>query len=112
MVEHVFGVELGIEQAADPDQELVFASVEHFRAQIREWLTRGSFTPVSRLIAWMAYGKGHRRKQGGTPRLMWEADGKTMRYLGQPLRTVDFCRAAREGVGETSLLLDQLLDGG
>jgi hypothetical protein len=63
------------------------------------------------MIKWMAYGKGHRRKEGGSPRLMWEADEKAMRYLGQPLRTVDFCRAGRAGVAEAGTLLDQLLYG-
>ncbi len=111
MLEHVFGVELGIDQAADPDEEVHFGAVEHFRAQVGDWLARGSFTPASQMIKWMAYGKGHRRKEGGTPRLMWEADEKTMRYLGQPLKTVDFCRAAREGVREAAELLDQLLGG-
>lgn len=110
-LEHVFGVELGIDQGADPDEELHFGAIEHFRAQVKQWLTRGSFTPVSRMIKWMAYGKGHRRKEGGSPRLMWEADEKVMRYLGQPLRTVDFCRAARESVAEAGRLLDQLLCG-
>ena len=30
MLEHVFGVELGIDQAADPDEEVHFGAVEHF----------------------------------------------------------------------------------
>jgi superfamily II DNA helicase RecQ len=111
MLEHVFGAELGVDQAADPDEEVVFEAVEHFCRQVKDWLTRGSFTPVSQMIKWMAYGKGHRRKEGGMPRLMWEAGEKVMCYLGQPLRTVDFCQAAREGVREAAELLDRLLFG-
>lgn len=37
---------------------------------------------MSTLITWMAYGKGFRTKEGGTPKVLWEQNGQVMRYLG------------------------------
>lgn len=109
-LENIFGVELSIDQAEDPD-DMTEKATAYFKTQFEKWMVRGTYGPVSIIIEWMAYGKGHRNREGGMPRLMWHADEKTMQYLGQPLKTVDFCRAARTGLTEASTFLDRVLGG-
>ncbi|KAK2005238.1 hypothetical protein LZ32DRAFT_510768, partial [Colletotrichum eremochloae] len=79
LLEHFFELE---PIDGDPN-EIDAAVVEDFPERYRCWLADGSGTPFSAIIRMMAYGKGHRSKEGGTPRLMWESGGQALRYLGQ-----------------------------
>ena len=54
-------LEAAFEGQPDDVEAVEVEAVEHFRAAHRTWLADGSHTPVSTIIRWMAYGKGHRR---------------------------------------------------
>ena len=66
-------LEAAFEGQPDDVEAVEVEAVEHFRAAHRMWLADGSHTPVSTIVRWMAYGKGHRRLEGGAPRVLWEA---------------------------------------
>ena len=85
--------------------------IEHFREQHREWLVNGSFTPVSTMVRWMTYGKGIRSKEGGMPKVLWEASRETFRFLGQRIHVRDFQQMAQRGLQDTEALLDELMFG-
>ena len=104
-LEHIFR-----DQTEDPS-DMEWSAIEHFRQQHREWLVNGSFTPVSTIVRWMSYGKGIRTKEGGMPKVLWEADRETFRFLGQQIRVEDFQLMARRGLQETEALLDELTFG-
>ncbi|RYP53350.1 hypothetical protein DL770_010995 [Monosporascus sp. CRB-9-2] len=106
MLEHVF------EGQPDDPEDMGVEIVERFKHEYRQWLADGSNTPFSTIIRWMSYGKGHRRKEGGTARIMWEEGGEALRYLGQRIELREFRGAARAGVREAEDLLDGLFFGG
>ncbi|RYO95092.1 hypothetical protein DL762_000285 [Monosporascus cannonballus] len=66
MLEHIF------EGQPDDPYEMDVDIIERFKDEYREWLADGSNIPFSTMIRWMSYGKGHRRKEGGAARIMWE----------------------------------------
>ncbi|RYP58974.1 hypothetical protein DL771_011044 [Monosporascus sp. 5C6A] len=98
-------------QPDDPD-DMDVDVVERFKDEYRRWLADGSNTPFSTIIRWMSYGKGHRRKEGGTARIIWEEGGEALRYLGQRIELREFRNAVRAGVREAEDLLDGLFFGG
>ncbi|SLM36305.1 recq family helicase [Lasallia pustulata] len=103
MLEHIF------EGQPDDPEAISVDMVELFKQEYREWLADGSHTPFSTMIRWMSYGKGFRKKEGGTAKLLWEADGERLRYLGQPIEVDDFREAVNIGVDETEMLLNELM---
>jgi hypothetical protein len=60
----------------------------------------------------MAYGKGFRRKEGGTAKVLWEEDGLALRYLGQRIAVEEFREMVQAGADEAEGLLDRLMFGG
>ena len=76
MLEHIF------EDQSDDPEKITIEMVERFKDEYRMWLADGSHTPFSTMTRWMAYGKGFRRKEGGTAKVLWEEDGLALRYLG------------------------------
>jgi len=52
----------------------------------RRWLCDGTYTPISTIIEWMAYGCGFWRHELGTPRLAWEQDGICLNFEGERIR--------------------------
>ncbi|KAH7016571.1 uncharacterized protein B0I36DRAFT_216122, partial [Microdochium trichocladiopsis] len=82
MLEHSFA---GYKDGEDGEdgEDIGQEAIEHFRVQHRDWLADGSFSPFSAMTRMMTYGKGFRKKEGGTPRLMWEDSKEALRYLGQ-----------------------------
>ena len=104
-LEHIFR-----DQTEDPN-EMQWSVIEHFREQHREWLVNGSFTPVSTMVRWMTYGKGIRSKEGGMPKVLWEASRETFRFLGQRIHVRDFQQMAQRGLQDTEALLDELMFG-
>ncbi|RYP57715.1 hypothetical protein DL771_011427 [Monosporascus sp. 5C6A] len=86
--------------------------VERFKDEYRRWLADGSNTPFNTIIRWMSYGKGHRRREDGAARIMWEEGGEALRYLGQRIELREFRNAVRAGVREAEDLLDGLFFGG
>ena len=91
----------------DPN-EMTMETVEAFQEVQRRWLAGGSYSPMSTFITWMAYGKGFRTKEGGTPKVLWESNGQVMRYLGQSIRVADFITTADAAIVEAEAVLDQL----
>ncbi|RYP57593.1 hypothetical protein DL771_011450 [Monosporascus sp. 5C6A] len=109
MLEHIFEG-----QPDDPGEldDMDADVVERFKDEYRRWLADGSNTPFSTIIRWMSYGKGHRRREGGAARIMWEEGGEALRYLGQRIELREFRNAVRAGVREAEDLLDGLFFGG
>ena len=105
MLEHIF------EEEPEEPEEMRFEVVEKFQEEHREWLVDGSYSPFSTMIGLMAYGKGHRKKDGGMPSVMWEENGEALRYLGQRLTIDEFRKAAQVAVREAEKLLDRLMYG-
>ena len=105
MLEHIFK-----DQPDDPEQ-IGVDMVEQFKDRYQRWLADGSNTPFSTMTRWMSYGKGFRRKEGGTAKVLWEEDGKALRYLGQQIEVQEFQGAVNAGVDEAETLLDRLMFG-
>lgn len=113
MLEHFFeGVpyEAGYDSDAE-GEDVVFAAIQRFEEGHRTWLADGSYTPFSAIIQWMSYGRGYRDQEGGTARLVWESDGKTLSYQGQRVHVGEFQRAAQACVRNVEGLLDRLMGG-
>ncbi|TIC89733.1 hypothetical protein CH35J_012761 [Colletotrichum higginsianum] len=108
MLEHFFEAE---PIDGDPN-EISVAVIEGFVEQFRYWLADGSHTPFSAIIRMMAYGKGHRRREGGRPRVMWEASGRALRYLGQWVTIEAFQKAARTTLKTAEAAMEELMRGG
>ncbi|KAH7012637.1 uncharacterized protein B0I36DRAFT_221660, partial [Microdochium trichocladiopsis] len=104
LLEHIFGAE-------ECSEDIGPEAIEYFLAQHRDWLADGSFSPFSAMIRMMAYGKGFRKKEGGTPRLMWEDSKEALRYLGQRIPLNDFRVMAASISTDAEELLDQLMFG-
>ncbi|KAH7010574.1 uncharacterized protein B0I36DRAFT_370192 [Microdochium trichocladiopsis] len=102
LLEHIFESEKAGEDMGEE-------AIEHFRTQHRDWLADGSFSPFSAMIRIMTYGKGYRKKEGGTPRLMWEDNKEALRYLGQRIPLDDFRVMAASIVADAEELLDELM---
>ncbi|KAH7021617.1 uncharacterized protein B0I36DRAFT_367985 [Microdochium trichocladiopsis] len=86
------------------------------------WRPATEFTPLIAGLVWcarlilldamirmMTYGKGFRKKEGGTPRLMWEDNKDALRYLGNRIPLNDFRVMAASIVTDAEELLDQLM---
>ncbi|KXJ84800.1 hypothetical protein Micbo1qcDRAFT_181347 [Microdochium bolleyi] len=102
LLEHIFESEKAGEDMGEE-------AIEHFRTQHRDWLADGSFSPFSAMIRIMTYGKGYRKKEGGTPRVMWEDNKEALRYLGQRIPLDDFRVMAASIVADAEELLDELM---
>lgn len=50
----------------------------------------GSYTVISIIIGWMAYGKGHRQKIGGQPLIWWADDEEVLFYMGEEVNIEKF----------------------
>ena len=103
MLEHTFR-----DSPEDPN-EITIDMVEEFKVQQQRWLADGTHTPFSTMIRWMAYGKGFRTREGGTPKVIWEENGEALRYMGHRVKVVDFLEAANEAVKDAEELLDKLV---
>lgn len=95
----------------DDDEEVAREAIDNFARIHREWLCDGQYAPISTVIEWMAYGRGFRRRELGTPRLAWEQAGKSFNFEGERIRLADFRVAVRAIVDEAEMLLDGLLEG-
>jgi superfamily II DNA helicase RecQ len=105
MLEDVF------QDSPEDPNEVSVDMVEQFKAQQRQWLADGTHSPFSTMIRWMAYGKGFRKKEGGTAKVLWEDNGQALRYMGQRIKVVDFVDAANAAVVDAEVMLDQLVFG-
>ena len=105
MLEHIF------EGQSDDPEEISVDMVEQFKGEYRMWLADGTHTPFSTMIRWMSYGKGHRKKEGGAAKVLWEESGEALRYLGHRIKIQEFRHAVNAGVDEAEELLDKLMFG-
>ncbi|KEF50778.1 uncharacterized protein A1O9_13170, partial [Exophiala aquamarina CBS 119918] len=96
------------ESPEDPN-EMTVETVDGFQEVQHRWLAAGSYSPMSTLINWMAYGKGFRTKEGGTPKVLWEQNGQVMRYLNQSIHVDNFMAMAQEAVNEAEAMLSLLM---
>lgn len=109
MLEHIFTDMLKDRLQPQNLNEMGHEVVAGFIEQFRLWMADGSHSPFSSIIRMMTYCKGYRRKEGGVARVMWEADGSALRYLGHRVVINDFRIAARAVIAESAGLLDKLM---
>ncbi|OAA73184.1 recQ family helicase [Cordyceps fumosorosea ARSEF 2679] len=91
--------------------EVDVAAMEGFREEHARWMCVGTFTVMSRIINWMAYGKGHRNKTGGTPSVRWSEDESTLYHNGDELVVSEFQHMARDMIVQADTIANQLFRG-
>ncbi len=89
-------------------EEVGMELLEAFRQEHAKWMCVGTYTVISTIVGWMAYGKGHRNKTGGQPSVRWAEDSRVLFHNGERVAVDDFRRTLRGAVSETEGLLDQL----
>ncbi|KAH6661461.1 hypothetical protein F5X68DRAFT_178705 [Plectosphaerella plurivora] len=107
----VFFLEAVFEGEPLESTEVGVDAVLRFKEEHARWMCVGTHTPVSTIIGWMAYGKGHRLRSGGQPTTRWSDDREVVFHQGEAIRVDDFKRGARAVVEATEATLDKLLGG-
>ena len=106
MLEHLFAGE-----PLEEESEVSFDVIDGFQEAYRTWLAQGSYTPFSKIVDWMAYGRGYRNKESGLARVLWENDKTTLSLQGERIRVADFQGMAQAAVREAEEALDQVAFG-
>lgn len=104
-LEHVF------ENEPRELEEVSLEALNRFQKEFAQWMCEGTHTAASKIINWMAYGRGYRQKIEGQPSVRWAEDMKTLFHNGEAVRIRDFKRAACLMVAEADDLLNELLGG-
>jgi superfamily II DNA helicase RecQ len=91
--------------------EVRLPALERFEEEFANWMCIGTYTALSKIINWMAYGKGHRQKAEGQPSVRWAEDRETIYHSGEGVTVQDFQRTACSIVSEADELLNDLLGG-
>lgn len=107
----LFFLEDGFEGVPRELEQVSYEATERFQQEYNQWMCIGTYTVISKIINWMAYGKGHRNKTSGTPSVRWSKDGSSLFHNGERLLVQDFQRAACKLVMDTEHLLDELFGG-
>ncbi len=105
LLEHAF------EGQAEDACEVSTEATEAFLELHHTWLVDGTHSPISTIIRIMSYGRGHREHETSPGKVLWEEDGKALRFLGERVVVADFCGAARRALAEAEALLNELLWG-
>ena len=103
MLKHIF------KNQSDDSEQIEVDMMEQFKNQYQRWLADRLNTLFSMMMRWMSYGKRFRRKKDGTAKVLWEEDGKALRYLNQQIEVQEFQEAVNTGVNETEMLLNRLM---
>ncbi|KAK5994713.1 ATP-dependent DNA helicase tlh2-like protein [Cladobotryum mycophilum] len=107
----MFFLEAGFENEPRELDAVSIEALTRFRQEHETWMCIGTYTVMSKVINWMAYGKGHRNKTGGTPTVRWSDDGESLVHNGEQMLVRDFQRAACKVTVQADELLNQMLGG-
>ena len=92
-------------------EEVGLAALERFQALFAKWMCVGTYTAMSKIINWMAYGKGRRQKAEGLPSVRWSPDKETLFHNGEGVSIPLFRKAAWRMIADADDLPDDLLGG-
>ncbi|CAI6091000.1 unnamed protein product [Clonostachys chloroleuca] len=70
-ISRLFFLEAGFEGQPRELEEVKVEALQQFQKEHEMWMCLGTYTVASKIISWMAYGKGHRNKTGATPTVRW-----------------------------------------
>ena len=110
-ISRLFFLEAGFEGQPRELEEVSVEALERFQKEHETWMCLGTYTVASKIISWMAYGKGHRSKTGAAPTVRWSEDEESLIHNGEELRVRDFQRVAYKIVRQANELLDTMLNG-
>ncbi len=110
-ISRLFFLEAGFEGQPRELEEVSVEALERFQKEHETWMCLGTYTVASKIISWMAYGKGHRSKTGAAPTVRWSEDEESLIHNGEELRVRDFQRVACKIVRQADELLDTMLNG-
>ena len=85
--------------------------LDDFDGEFAKWMCVGTYTAMSKIINWMAYGKGYRQRAEGQPSVRWDSERETLFHNGEGLRINDFKATACSLVKEGDKMLNELLGG-
>lgn len=87
------------------------ALLDHFVEEHAAWMTVGKYTIFSKIVNWMAYGRGNRNITPGRPTIRWTDDREALVYLGDYIYISDFQQAACQLVADTEVYMEKLCGG-
>ncbi|KAH8662637.1 hypothetical protein BGZ61DRAFT_462911 [Ilyonectria robusta] len=90
----LFFLEAGFEDVSPEEEHVGVEALDRFQQEHETWMCIGTYTVMSKIINWMAYGKGHRNKTGGPPTVRWSDDDEALVHNGDHMLVRDFQRAA------------------
>ena len=85
------------EQTVDDDRR--------FLQQRQEYLADDSFSPMSKMLSLLAYGKHIALNHGNAGAVLWSRDGKEMAIRGMPIRLTQFQKMVHDVVREAEDML-------
>jgi hypothetical protein len=86
-------------------------ALQQFQKDHETWMCLGTYTVASKIISWMAYGKGHRNRTGAVPSVRWSDNEESLIHNGEELRVKDFQRVACKVVLQADKLLSDMFNG-
>lgn len=107
----LFFLEAGFEDVLPEEQGIGVEDLDRFKEDHAKWMCVGTYTVMSKIINWMAYGKGHRNKTAGPPTVRWADNHEALVHNGERLVVREFQQAACSLVVKADNLLNQLLGG-
>ncbi|KID81895.1 recQ family helicase [Metarhizium guizhouense ARSEF 977] len=107
----LFFLEAEFEDVSPEEHRIDVEALDRFKQEHATWMCVGTHTVMSKIINWLAYGKGHRNKTAGPPTVRWADEHEALVHNGERLVVRDFQRAACKVVVQADRLLNQLLGG-
>lgn len=107
----LFFLEAGFEDVSPEEEHVGVEALDRFQQEHETWMCIGTYTVMSKIINWMAYGKGHRNKTGGPPTVRWSDDDEALVHNGDHMLVRDFQRAACKIMVQADDLLNKMLGG-
>ncbi|KJZ69994.1 hypothetical protein HIM_10605 [Hirsutella minnesotensis 3608] len=104
-------LEAGFEDSPHDLDEVNVDALLAFRDEHAKWMCINTYTVVSNILNWMAYGKGHRKRTSGQPSIRWSEDGASLFHSGECIGVEDFKRTMRDLVAEAEGFLDRIMSG-
>jgi hypothetical protein len=92
-------------------EELGLEALDRFQEEFAKWICIGTYTAISKIINWMAYGKGHRQKAEGQPSVRWGESKEVLFHNGEGIQIGNFTKLACSMIAEADDLLNELLGG-
>lgn len=107
----LFFLEAGFEAQPRGLEDVGAEAVVKCQEEFAKWMFVGIHTPISMILAWMAYGRGWRQQMSGQASVRWSEDQQTLFHHGERISVQDFQQTACKLVADAERLLDGLLAG-